>query len=273
MGGSVGETLAAVRGIKDGDPRTWPAAFAALGDQTNSVALLALEKHPVSAREHFQRASMYYRAAEYYDDPVTDTSRAHGLTSRDFFLEAVKMMPWRTDVVQIPFERVWLPGYFMQPASGDTRPRKTVIVLTGFDGTAEELYFQTGLAALERGWNVLLAEGPGQTGFLRFHPHVGFRPDYEAPVEAMIDYVLSRRDVDPERLAVYGISYGGYFASRAAAHDRRIRALVANSPIPDLPAYVVGFVGPEMAANPPPRRNSPFLGPAATSNASFRISA
>src|SRR5690349_346890 len=47
MGGSVGETLAAIRGIKDGDPRTWPAAFAALGDQTNSVALSALEKHPV----------------------------------------------------------------------------------------------------------------------------------------------------------------------------------------------------------------------------------
>ena len=68
----------------------------------------------------------------------------------------------------------------------------------------------------------------------------------------MIDYVLSRRDVDPERLALYGISYGGYFASRAAAHDRRIKALVANSPIPDLRAYVVGFVGPEMAANPPP---------------------
>src|SRR4051795_13169724 len=117
MGGSVGETLAAVRGIKDGDPRTWPAAFAALGDQTNSVALLALEKHPVSARDHFQRASMYYRAAEYYDDPVTDTSRGHGLASRDAFLEAMKLMRWKSEVLQIPFEQVSLPGYFMQPAS------------------------------------------------------------------------------------------------------------------------------------------------------------
>jgi pimeloyl-ACP methyl ester carboxylesterase len=101
---------------------------------------------------------------------------------------------------------------------------------------------------------VLLAEGPGQTGFLRFHPDVGFRPDYEVPVGAMIDYVLSRGDVDPQRLAVYGISFGGYFAPRAAAHDRRIKALVANSPVPDLRAYVVGFVGPKMAAHPPPLR-------------------
>jgi pimeloyl-ACP methyl ester carboxylesterase len=252
MGAAVGEILAAVRDIKDGDPRTWPPAFAALGAQTRSLARSVQQKHFVSARDHFQRASMYYRAAEYYDDPVTDTSRAHGLASRDAFLEAAKLMPWRSEVLQIPFEHVWLPGYFMQPASTERWPRKTVIVLTGFDGTGEELYFQTGQAALERGWNVLIAEGPGQTGFLRFHPHVKFRADYELPVGATIDYVLSRREVDAQRLALYGISFGGYFASRAAAHDDRIKALVANSPIPDLHAYMVGFVGPEMAANPPP---------------------
>jgi prolyl oligopeptidase family protein len=252
MGAAVGEILAAVRDIRDGDPRTWPSAFAALGDRTRSVARSVLQKHPVSARDHFQRASMYYRAAEYYDDPVTDTSRAHGLASRDAFLEAAKLMPWKSEVLQIPFEHVWLPGYFMQPASTEARPRKTVIILTGFDGTGEELYFQTGQAALERGWNVLIAEGPGQTGFLRFHPNVAFRPDYEVPVGAMIDYVLSRGEVDRQRLALYGISFGGYFAPRAAAHDSRIKALVANSPIPDLRAYLVGFVGAEMAANPPP---------------------
>src|SRR5829696_7185646 len=184
MGGAVGEIFAAVRNIKDGDPRTWPPAFAALGDQTRSVARSVLQKHPVSARDHFQRASMYYRAAEYYDDPVTETSRAHGLASRDAFLEAAKLLSWKSEVLQIPFEQVWLPSYFLQPPSTDIRPRKTVIVLTGFDGTGEELYFQTGNAALERGWNVLLAEGPGQTGFLRFHPDVGFRPDYEQPVRA-----------------------------------------------------------------------------------------
>jgi hypothetical protein len=71
-------------------------------------------------------------------------------------------MPWKTEVLQIPFERAWLPGYFMRPPVSAVQPRKTVIVLTGFDGTAEELYFQTGAAALERGWNVLLAEGPGR---------------------------------------------------------------------------------------------------------------
>ena len=67
----------------------------------------------------------------------------------------------------------------------------------------------------------------------------------------MIDHALSRPEVDPARLALYGISFGGYFATRAATHDRRVKALVANSPIPDLHTYMVGFVGHETAANPP----------------------
>ena len=45
--------------------------------------------------------------------------------------------------------------------------------------------------ALERGWNVLMAEGPGQTGFLRFHPDVVFRPDYEVPVGGLL--ILTRK--------------------------------------------------------------------------------
>src|SRR3954463_6998757 len=117
MGAAVGEIFAAVRDITDGDPRTWPPAFAALGDRTRSVARSVLPKHPVSARDHFQRASMYYRAAEYYEDPIGDTARAHGLASRDAFLEAVKLLPWNAEVLQISFEHVWLPGYFLQPAS------------------------------------------------------------------------------------------------------------------------------------------------------------
>jgi ATP-dependent Clp protease ATP-binding subunit ClpA len=70
------------------------------------------------------------------------------------FLEATKLMPWKVEILQIPFKKVWLPAYLMQPSSADARPRKTVIVLTGFDGTAEDLHFKTAQAALERGWTV-----------------------------------------------------------------------------------------------------------------------
>src|SRR5262249_61863315 len=96
-----------------------------------------------------------------------------------------------TEVLGIPFEGCDLPAYFLRPDTGRS-PRKTLMIISGFDGTAEESYFQAGAAAVERGYNVLLFEGPGQTGTLRLHPGLAFRPDYEAPVRAVVDYVLGR---------------------------------------------------------------------------------
>ena len=60
---------------------------------------------------------------------------------------------------------------------------------------------------------------------------------------------MTRPGVDPERIGLLGISYGGYFVLRAAVADSRVRAVVANSPIVDLRWYVTSFVGfdPEQA--------------------------
>lgn len=87
---------------------------------------------------------------------------------------------------------------------------------------------------------------------MRFHPELVFRPDYEKPIAAMIDFALARPEVAAERLALYGISYGGYFVTRAGEHDRRIKALIVNSPIVDLFPYVAGFTGAQNASKPPP---------------------
>ena len=77
-------------------------------------------------------------------------------------------MAENVEAVEIPFEGTPLPGYFMTPAAR-AHDGRTVLILTGFDGTGEELYFQAAHAGLERGFNVLVGEGPGQVGCLRFH--------------------------------------------------------------------------------------------------------
>ena len=59
----------------------------------------------------------------------------------------------------------------------------------------------------------------------------------------MIDTAMGLPNVHPERFALYGISFGGYFVTRAAQYDRRIKALIANSPIVDLHRYMLGFTG------------------------------
>jgi dienelactone hydrolase len=251
-GGEPGEIFAARRAMKGDDPYAWPPAFSALADRLRAAGDAAAGRgHRVSARENFLRASMCYRSAEYFADPFDRPAHQWSRASRETFIKAAQHMADRIEVVEVPFEGKGLPGYFMTPSAG-AQNGATVLILTGFDGTGEELYVQTARAGLERGFNVLVAEGPGQVGCLRFNPELTFRPDYEKPIGAMIDYALARREVVPEQLAVYGISFGGYFVIRAGAHDSRIRALVVNSPIVDLHAYMVAFVGPELTHNPPP---------------------
>ncbi len=53
-----------------------------------------------------------------------------------------------------------------------------------------------------------------------------------------IDYLVSRPDVDPERIAVTGISGGGAATFWVAAADERVKVAVPVSGMADLPAYV-----------------------------------
>ncbi len=250
-GAAPGEVFAARAAISGDDPYAWSPAFAAMAERVEKTAREALaRRHAVSAREHFLRASMYYRAAEYFADPFAVEGPSWGLASRNAFLAAAAQISDRIEAMEVPFEGKAMPGYFMRPAAGADRG-KTIVILTGFDGTNEEIYLEAAVAGLERGYNVLVAAGPGQVSCMRVHPELKFRPDYEKPIAAMLDAALARPGVAPERLALYGISFGGYFVTRAGAHDRRIKALVVNSPIIDLHAYMAGFIGPQMANNPP----------------------
>jgi alpha-beta hydrolase superfamily lysophospholipase len=86
--------------------------------------------------------------------------------------------------------------------------------MTGMDGYVEECYWGVA-AALERGHNCLAFDGPGQGGMLR-QREVPFRPDWEAVVTPVLDFALKRTEVDPERIALVGRSFGGYPAPRTA---------------------------------------------------------
>ena len=81
---------------------------------------------------------------------------------------------------------------------------------------------QTAAPALERGYNCLTFEGPGQGGVIR-KQKIPFRHDWERVVTPVVDYALTRSEViDPTCIALMGISMGGYLAARAAAFEHRI---------------------------------------------------
>src|SRR5262249_35604644 len=73
----------------------------------------------------------------------------------------------------------------------------------------------------------------GQWTALKTNPGLIFRPDYEKPVTAVVDYLFTRPDVDQDKVALIGYSAGGYFAPRAAAGEPRIKACIANTLVVD----------------------------------------
>ena len=61
-----------------------------------------------------------------------------------------------------------------------------------------------------------------------------FRADWEKVVTPVIDHLETRTDVDKERIALWGVSLGGYLAPRAAAFDHRLAALIADGGVYDI---------------------------------------
>jgi pimeloyl-ACP methyl ester carboxylesterase len=244
-GGSVGEIARARAGIVDGDPASWVAAFSALAAQVEAPKAGG----DTLRGEAALRASMYWRAAEYYARP--EHAAALGRKSRIVFQAAMELLGIACETIVVTLNGESLTGYLLPPALSEKTPAPLIVGLSGFDGSTEELYFEIAAAARLRGYACLLIEGPGQAGTRRENPNSVFTPDYAPVVQAFIDAIKDRDSIDLQRSALYGISFGGYFASQAMAAGAPCHALIANSPILDLQAYMTAFIGPALCADPP----------------------
>jgi alpha-beta hydrolase superfamily lysophospholipase len=232
----VGEVLSTAARITPGDFASWTAQWLATARRVHGIADECKERgHLVSAREAYLRAANYYRAAEFYlhGDPADPRIRRLSREARCCFLTAVALSPGDVTTLVIPYEDTALPGYFY-PAPGAGRPVATLIAQSGFDGTQEELR-ATALAANARGMHCVTFEGPGQGAVVR-EQGLHFRPDWEAVVTPVVDHVLELPEVDPDRIALLGLSFGGYLAPRAAAFEHRLAACIANGGVFDFMA-------------------------------------
>ena len=127
----------------------------------------------------------------------------------------------------MPYENATLPALFMK-APGVSGRAPTVVVFDGMDNCKEMSVLFAGLEFAARGMHTLAVDGPGQGESLRLRGLYA-RHDYEVPGAAAYDYVAARPDVDPKKVVVMGYSFGGYYASRIAAFEKRYAAGVAMS--------------------------------------------
>jgi pimeloyl-ACP methyl ester carboxylesterase len=229
-GADVGECLSTAHRIREGDFDSWYNEWCQTADRIYAAAEQSRAAgDPVSAREAYLRASNYYRTAfiVFYASPVDPRLVAAFDRQTECFRKAAALFSPAFEPITIPFEGTTLPGYFYKVDDSGI-PRPAVIATGGYDSTVEELYFWNAAAALRRGYNCLCFDGPGQ-GAPLVKQQLYMRPDWENVVRPVVDYALTRREVDPSRIVLAGLSFGGYLAPRAASGEHRLAACIADT--------------------------------------------
>ncbi|MGA8114372.1 MAG: prolyl oligopeptidase family serine peptidase [Actinocatenispora sp.] len=233
QGAEVGEVLATIERVQDGHADTWITAWEATAARLRDEAVRRRD-----AGHRRSAAAAYLRAARYFD---TATYAAFGGEGEHLFNALwedyrscwdafVDLGDRAVERVEIPYEDTTLPGYFLSAGPGR---RRTLILVNGSDGSVVDMWMQGGLEGNARGWHVLIFDGPGQ-GAALVRQKLYFRPDWEHVVTPVVDYLAARRDVDRDRIAISGVSQGGYWVPRALAYEHRIAAGVADPGVLDV---------------------------------------
>jgi dipeptidyl aminopeptidase/acylaminoacyl peptidase len=201
----------------------WCAAWSARAGVHEKLGREALtEGHNLTAGEHLSRAAVYYHFAKFlFVLDIEQMRAAHGKAvacRRD----ALPHLRPPGERVEIPFEGASFAGILLRPAGAASRA-PVLIMIPGLDSAKEELEAYE-LPFLARGMATLLVDGPGQGEAEYRFP---IRGDYEVAAIAIVDWIGKRGDLDASRIGLWGVSLGGYYAPRAAAHDKRIRACIS----------------------------------------------
>jgi pimeloyl-ACP methyl ester carboxylesterase len=228
-GAEIGECLAAARQIREPNAESWFNAWNSLAEKVLAEAETSrANNRRISALSSYLRASNYFRAAYTFligapvDPRVVESYRRQ----RAAFQNAAVLMAPAAEPIAIPYTGATLHGYLFR-AVDDRTPRPTLIVNGGYDSTAEEAYFFSGAAAVARGYTCIVFDGPGQ-GAAIIERGMVFRPDWEAVIGPVVDFAVTRPEVDASKIALLGVSFGGYLAPRAASGEPRLAACIAD---------------------------------------------
>lgn len=228
-GGNIGEVDAACRPIREAAARGEDAGTAQFFDSWVNVAHQVLAhgaedeangRH-LSAGSKFQRGAGYLLAAERMQSrdyaPRWEAYRK-GLA---MFRRGLELQNADVEFVSIPYESASFPALFVPAVSRDSRPAPCIVSCNGLDSMKEQIYSAGNPAAYAaRGVSTLVIDQPGTGEALRLLGLQG-RFDAEAWASAAVDYLTTRSDVDHNRIGMFGLSLGGYFAPRAVAFDKR----------------------------------------------------
>ena len=201
---------------------TWPEwlpAWVANGDLHAQLAREAEARdRTLTAGQAWNHAALSYHFAKFVW--MVDMQRYRQAADKAVaaLREVHRLLDPGAERVEIPFEGTAMVGTLRRPQDAARPP--LAILLPGLDSTKEE-FFEWENVFLVRGLATFSLDGPGQgeTGYTTF-----IHPNYELAVTALLDHLQWDAPV-----GVAGVSLGGYYAPRAAAFEKRIRAAVGVS--------------------------------------------
>lgn len=238
---SVGEAFHIANQIEDGNADSWSSAFERQGEALERQADVWLERGcGRAAGEARLKAFACYRSAWQFVAPGERFTMLFR-TSQQHFDRAMAELGLPATRFAVPYGGGELPGHFFAAADPDT---PTMLIIGGADTCHEDRFLSQGRYYLDRGYAVALVDLPGQ-GLVQ-EQGLHWEPEAERPITAVIDTLIARFGVKPDRLALLGMSLGGYFACRAAAHEPRLSAVIATPALPH-PAELFGGVARQRA--------------------------
>jgi dipeptidyl aminopeptidase/acylaminoacyl peptidase len=200
----------------------WLPAWCENGDVHSELARAAeAQGRSRSAGEAWVRAALSYHFAKFVwmvDMELHDDAERRAIAA---LANAHRHLDPTAERIEIPFDGFTMAANIRRPAGGGRPP--LVVLLPGLDSTKEEFFYWEKVF-LDRGMATLSLDGPGQ-GEVSAKSFI--YPNYEVAVTAALDAIQGREDVDLERIGIVGVSLGGYYAPRAAAYEKRIKAAVA----------------------------------------------
>jgi pimeloyl-ACP methyl ester carboxylesterase len=229
----INECLQTASRVRKDDPESWTREWRGTAERLQEEGDRLREGgHRRSAGQAYLRAASYYRAA-LHRHMHPGSAEVKELTEREVacFVRSQELLDGGLQVVAVPYEGLALTGYFYRSPAARGGRAPVLIVHQGRDAWAEDCRYLA-QEAMHRGYHCLLIDGPGNGQALRRHD-LPFRPDWEAFVSPVVDYLQSRPEVDPAGIMLMGLSMGGFLAPRAAAHEPRLRICIANPGVQD----------------------------------------
>lgn len=202
----------------------WCAAWSKRAAEHEALGHEALAQgFRYTAGQHFNRAALCYHFGKFmFVHDMEQMKRAHAKVVECRGI-ALPLLDPPGERVAIPYEAKMLYGILRKPTSAAKPP--VAMFCVGLDSTKEELGANEDLF-LARGMATLIFDGPGQG---EAESEIPIRGDYEVPVKAVVDFIGTRADLDADRIGIVGVSLGGYYAARAVAFEKRIKACLSLS--------------------------------------------